>query len=321
MMEQELPESIENARIAIAEEPALYEPGFSYADPSNIVSIDDMYHVWYVRWAWHGTEPAQGESPVAANKNEWNALRRTPNRIDIRLAVSPDGHTWEDKGSVIKPSRKGVWHEFARHAPHAVESGGRHYLMFTAFFGDYSDEGLTGEKHIGIAVSDNPAGPFEHIGDGPVFSPSPEDGAFDHYLVDDPCVIRRNGKLWMYYKGRPQKIGGQCWLGLAEAETITGPWKRVQSAPVCELDWHTACVWPHDRGLAGMVDGNCIAYSGDGLRFKAGAKLHREISDTGVCCPAALQDDETTRELPWGIGMIVDSRLVGKLHRFDLPRA
>ena len=316
-MEQEVPEAI-RVEIAVTEEPVLYEPGFSYADPSNILRIDGVYHVWYVRWAWQGVEPCQGQGVMEANSVEWNTTMGTPNRIDICLAVSRDGHAWEDRGPVLPPSPRAAWHECARHAPHVVEVDGKYYLMFSSFYGDYSEEGLTGEKHFGVAVSDDPAGPFEHIGDRPVFSPSPEEGAFDHYLIDDPCVIRRNGELWMYYKGRPQAIGGQCWLGLARAEEMTGPWTRVQNTPVCELDWHTACVWPHGSGLAGMVDWNCMAYSSDGLSFRAGAKLPREICDSGVYRPAALSGGESSHGLPWGICLILGAKIVGKLHRFEL---
>jgi len=259
-------------------------------DPSNILKIGEKYHVWYAR------HPAS---------MQWNQTRSLSNVMEIWMAISSDGRYWQEHGRVLPPSKPGAWHERATHAPHIVPWQGRYYLFFSAFHGHYSSEKRTGEKHIGLAVADCPQGPYKHWADVPMLSPSKDPKAFDHYLIDDPCVIRREGKFRLYYKGRNSNKS-QCRLGVVVADKITGPYERVQSEPVCDADWHTGCVWPYRKGVAGIIDGQKgknLAYSPDGLCFKLGGRIPEEILDPGVFCPDAFAETEYRHGITWGLAV------------------
>jgi len=257
-------------------------------DPSNILKIGDKYHVWYAR---HSTS------------KKWNETRLQPNGMQIWMATSENGRHWKEHGRVLPPSKPGQWHERATHAPCVVPWNGKYYLFFSAFDGPYSEEKRTGRKCFGLAVSKRPEGPYEHVGEEPIFGPSKDPKAFDHYLIDDPCIIRRQGKFYLYYKGRNSNTS-QCWLGVASAKDITGPYQRVQAEPVSDARWHTGCVWPHRDGVAGIADDKTqrIAWSPNGRSFELGAKMPR-IGDAGVYCPDAFADSEYRQGITWGLAL------------------
>jgi predicted GH43/DUF377 family glycosyl hydrolase len=256
-------------------------------DPSNILRIRGVYRVWYAR------------HPAAV---EWNETRTKINGMEIWSAFSKDGRRWTEEGRVLPPSKPGAWHERAVHAPHVVPWQGRYYLFFTAFHGVYSTRKRTGRKCIGLAVAPGPEGPFEHVGNRPIMAPSDDPAAFDYFLVDDPCVIRRQGEFWLYYKGRNSDTS-ECRLGVAVAHEIAGPYERLQDKPVCEADWHTACVWPRHSGVAGIIDGTAFAYSETGWRFTLGDRVPKEIIDPGVFCPEAFSEKKKHGEVTWGLAL------------------
>ena len=272
----------------IRESPAhgLEGNGFVRWDASNILKIGAKYHVWYSR-VRDGLERDEVHMP---------------NVLEIWMATSEDGHHWTEHSNVLPPSAPGTWHEMGKHAPHVVPSAdGKYYLFFSAICDLHGRDvnAIPPEKHIGLLVADRPEGLYEHVQDPPVLSPSLDPNAFDHCLIDDPGIIRRDGKFWLYYKGRSSDTS-QCWLGLATSEKITGPFEKPQTEPVCDADWHTGCVWPHGVGVAGIVDWKNLAYSPDGLNFELGAEIDG-ISDAGVYCPDAFDDTREGRGISWGL--------------------
>ena len=48
---------------------------------------------------------------------------------------------------------------------------------------------------MSVAVSDNPAGPFEYLGD----ICYPDGTPVLKYLTNDPAVLNDNGRIWLYY--------------------------------------------------------------------------------------------------------------------------
>jgi hypothetical protein len=297
-----IPAELKRAEVRMSPAHGLKDNKARRKDASNILKIGDKYHVWY------------GRPPADVS---WKEICTGLNVEQIWMATSKDGHHWTEHGQVLPPSKPGEWHGRANHAPHVVPWHGKYYLFFSAFHGPYSKENpCIGEKHFGLAVADQPEGPYEHVQDTPIFSPSPDPKAFDHYLIDDPCIIRRDGKFWMYYKGK--NFGtGECKLGVATSEKITGPFKRPQVKPVCDAPWHTGCVWPHGDGVAGIVDSPYLAYSSDGLHFRLGAKLPKDLSDSGVYCPDAFDDAQKGRGITWGLCNKYGDGGMVRLQRFD----
>jgi len=252
-------------------------------------------------------------SPAYGLKDN-RARRKDPGNILKIGDKYHTGHPWTEHGQVLPPSKPGAWHERVTHAPHVVAWNGKHYLFFSAFHGPYSKKHRTGEKYFGLAAADKPEGPYEHLQDKLIFSPSPDRKAFDHYLIDDPCIIRRDVKFRMYYKGKNTPTS-ECWLGVATSEKITGPFKRPQTKPVCDAPWHTGCVWPHGDGVAGIVDSTHLAYSSDGLNFRLSPRIPRDPANNSVYRPDVLDDAHKGRGITWGLCMTTGG-LLG-LRRFD----
>ncbi len=283
-----IPVELTDVRVKRSPAMGLKDKKWHRQDPSNILRIKNKYHVWYTR-----------HSP----SKKWNETRTQPNGMEIWMATSENGRHWKEHGLVLPPSKPGQWHQRATHAPHVVPWNGKYYLFFSAFEGPHVTKKRPGRKFFGLAVSKRPEGPYEHVGEKPIFSPSKDKKAFDHYLIDDPCIIRREGKFYLYYKGRSSNTS-QCWLGVASAKDITGPYQRVQAKPVSDARWHTGCVWPHRDGVAGIADDKTqrIAWSPNGRSFELGAKMPG-IGDAGVYCPDAFADSEYRQGITWGLAL------------------
>jgi predicted GH43/DUF377 family glycosyl hydrolase len=287
----EMPTELYVVQVKTSPAMGLKDAKWNRQDPSNILKIGGKYHVWYAR---HSTS------------KKWNETTLQPNGMQIWMATSENGRHWKEHGPVLPPSKPGDWHECATHAPHVVPWNGKYYLFFSVFERPHITKKRPGRKFFGLAVSERPEGPYEHVGEEPIFSPSKDPKAFDHYLIDDPCIIRREGEFYLYYKGRNSNTS-QCWLGAASAKDITGPYQRVQVEPVSDARWHTGCVWPHRDGVAGIADDETqrIAWSPNGRSFELGAKMPcvDDIDDAGVYCPDAFADSEYRQGITWGLAL------------------
>ena len=128
-----------------------------------------------------------------------------PNVLEIWMATSEDGQPLDRTRQRLAAERTRAWHEMGKHAPHVVPAAdGKYYLFLSAICDLHGRDvnAIPPEKHIALLVADRPEGSYEHVQDTPVLSPSLDPEAFDHWLIDDPCIIRRDGKFWLYYKGR-----------------------------------------------------------------------------------------------------------------------
>ncbi len=97
-------------------------------------------------------------------------------------------------------------------------------------------------------------------------------GTWDSCRVDDSCLIVREGRYWLYYKGR-ELTQGPTWTknGVAIADEPTGPYVKHEENPLIG-GGHEVCVWPHRQGVAALVapggpEGRSIQYSPDGIHF------------------------------------------------------
>ena len=123
-------------------------------------------------------------------------------------------------------------------------------------------------------MSDSPDGPWERLATNPALKNSENREAFDSHLVDDACLIVREGKYWFYYKGRQLgKSPAQTKLGLAIANKPQGPYKKHPGNPVIPGN-HEVLVWPQGKGVAALIGTTgpkeitrSIMYAEDGLHF------------------------------------------------------
>lgn len=77
------------------------------------------------------------------------------------------------------------------YAPDCVQGNdGRYYLYYCAMGPNTKNFGP-----MSVAVSDDPGGPFEYLGD----IQYPDGTPVLKYLTNDPAVLNDNGRIWLYY--------------------------------------------------------------------------------------------------------------------------
>ena len=282
---QEIPPELRSPNYRITELDVIgYSPEFDRQDPSNVIKVDDMYYIWY-------TQRKAGIHPYAST---------------IYYAASKDGFNWTEKGQALKKGEPGAWDSFGVITPYMAIIGNNYYLFYTATSDVKPFHGDSTLRHIGIAISDNPDGPWKKFAGNPVFSPSPDRNQWDGLVVDDTHIIVRDGKFWFYYKGRSTTIPptGTMW-GLALSDNITGPYTRYSIDPIFKSG-HTVCIWPHRKGVAALVDAvgtekHTVQYARDGINFKRAAKVERVHIGCGPYCEDAFTNTNNGRGISWGV--------------------
>ena len=192
----------------------------------------------------------------------------------VWYATSIDGHKWTEKGQALGKGEPGSWEGASVFTPNILVAEGRYWLFYTGTSNDFHKKPFNPDSKIGIAVSDSADGPWERLATNPALSNSDDKDQFDSHLVDDACLIAREGKYFFYYKGRQLgKSPGQTQMGLAVAEQPQGPYVRHESSPVIPGN-HEVLVWPQGEGVAAMIGTtgpknitNSIMYAADGVTF------------------------------------------------------
>jgi predicted GH43/DUF377 family glycosyl hydrolase len=271
----------------------------SRRDPSDIIKVDDLYYVWYSR------------GPV---KTGYNAT--------VWYATSKDGLNWEEQGMAVGKSEvPGSWDEASVFTPNILVAEGKYWLFYT---GISKKPKVKPDSKIGIAVSDSPDGPWERLPNNPVLKNSPNKEDFDSHLVDDACLIVRDGKYWFYYKGRQLgKSPSETQMGLAIAERPEGPYVRHEANPVIPGN-HEVVVWPQGTGVAAMIGKvgpkdivHTVQYAEDGVNFTTTHQTQGEVFAGGTYRPEAFTDSNSGEIPGWGVEIGRGERLL-HIQRFDL---
>ena len=277
------------------------EEGVMRRDPSDVIKVGDRYYLWYTKGAESG----------GYNGTIW-------------YATSPDGHGWTEQGEALARGVKGGWDGQSVFTPNILVAEGRYWLFYTGV-SFYPGQGKGPDSKIGIAVSDSPDGPWEKLASNPALKNSDDPKQFDSHLVDDACLIVRNGNYWFYYKGRQLgKSPGQTQMGLAIAEKPEGPYVKYEGNPVIPGN-HEVLVWPQGTGVAAMIGTTGPSdikrswmYSEDGQSF---IKTHDVVNSPfapGGYRPEAFTDSNTGTPLEWGVHIGKKKGALPFIERFDL---
>ena len=106
---------------------------------------------------------------------------------DYHVYSTTDMEHWLDHGVIFSPFTQTTWAKEAAWAPDCVERDGKYYLYYP-----------TDKKHIGVAVSDRPDGPFADPLGHPLLSIDSPGVVCDRDFID-PCVfIDDDGQAYMY---------------------------------------------------------------------------------------------------------------------------
>jgi arylsulfatase len=275
-------------------------------DPSDIIKVEDLYYVWYTRH----TNP---EEPSGYDATVW-------------YATSPDGHTWTEKGEALPRGPEGSWDEHSVFTPNILVAEGQYWLFYTAVPEPFFNRGENSSRTaIGLAVSDSPDGPWKKMGTAPVLKAGEDPSAFDSHRVDDACLIVRDGKYWMYYKGRQRgKSPGQTRMGVAISGKPEGPYIKDQANPVIR-GGHEVVVWPEGAGVTALIGKvgprgirHTLQYAPDGVTFTKQRNLPHTIYAAGTYRPEAFTDSGMGRMPEWGLHIgPKETRRLPFLERFD----
>ena len=284
------------------------EPGVCRRDPSDVIRAGSTYYVWYTKILEH-----QVGFPSGYPGSVW-------------WASSPDGRKWTEQGAAVEPGPEEAWDGHGVFTPNILVAEGKYYLFYTAVPNPFPEPWQRNDvtkTAIGIAVADGPDGPWRRFDGNPVLVPEKDPNYFDSFRADDACLIRRDGKYWLYYKGRQLGLTpGQTKMGIAIAEQPTGPYVKVQENPVVDSG-HEVLVWPQGRGVASATLGagpqrSTWQYAPDGLHFRPVGRIFRPLHAPGAFRADRFEESYLGTGITWGVE---HARLPGSnglsLVRFD----
>ncbi len=112
-------------------------------------------------------------------------------RDGFAVYSSTDLVNWKDEGQVYQGNTADSWNESAFWAPECYKFSGKYYLFYSAN-ARYNPTNEGENFHLGVAVSDEPTGPFTDLQNQPLLEPG--------YPIIDANVFRDDdGKFYLYY--------------------------------------------------------------------------------------------------------------------------
>ncbi|MEX0321641.1 MAG: glycoside hydrolase family 117 protein [Puniceicoccaceae bacterium] len=277
----------------------------SRRDPTKILKIDGLYHVWY-------THRSTESQPLGAQKATDSIPSADWDLAEIWHATSKDGFTWKEHGPAVKrlPKPQYGWRSIS--TPDILPWKGKFYMYYQGF---NEIPFLKGDRAaVTVAVADTVWGPFEPLGKVVVDFGGPED--WDSNAIHDPYPLIFKDKIYLYYKGSPGKLGKDGTLiraqGVAIAEHPIGPFRKSPKNPVINSG-HETCAFPWKDGLAAIVslDGpekNTVQYSPDGINWEVKSLIQVPPVAPGPFVADAYANNGDGRGITWGLCHVMDRK-------------
>jgi beta-xylosidase len=267
-----------------------------------VIKVEDLYYVWY----------SKGKISPGYDATVW-------------YATSPDGYVWTEKGMALAKGEPGSWEGASVFTPNILVAEGKYWLFYTGTSRPFNKKPFNPDSKIGIAVSDSPDGPWKRLATNPALKNSDNKADFDSHLVDDACLIVRDGKYWFYYKGRQLgKSPAQTQMGLAIADKPEGPYVKHEANPVIGGN-HEVLVWPQGKGVAAMIGTTgpkditrSILYAEDGVHFSKTHDIINVPSAAGAYRPEAFTDSGKGERVKWGVHIGKQQGSLPFIERFEL---
>ncbi|SDR65401.1 Glycosyl hydrolases family 43 [Polaribacter sp. KT25b] len=267
---------------------------YNRRDPSDIIKVGNKYYIWYTRM----------DKPVRSGY--WGT---------IWYATSEDeGHTWQEQGLALGLGAEGTFDSHSVFTPNILAFKGKYYMYYTGvqptpgnLKKEFEGNSTTDFTAIGVAVADSPEGPFIRPEKNIVIAHSDVPSDFDSYRVDDASMLIKEGKIWLYYKGRCIEHGKDgpkhTQMGVAIAENPIGPFQKY-AKPLIRKG-HEVLIWNHNDGVASLTSlSKSIYWAKDGLEFNSTAENLKKIPMAPGLYRPHLEDGNRTNEAPgWGISM------------------
>jgi len=276
-------------------EAAKGEERFVRRDPSDIILVDGVYHIWYSR---------RDDNGKVAGQSGYNA--------SIWHATSTDKVNWKEVDNAVTRGEAGEWDEVSAFTPNIIFDKGVYYLYWTGI-GDKDLKLANKPTRIGVATSSSPNGPWTKAENNPVFIPSTDATKFDSFRIDDAAMLKKDDKFYLYYKGRGQGLTpGDTKMGVAVSESGSGPWTRLNDGNPVQNAGHEVIVWEGEDGAVySKVNGKgekkykdlyfTILRAEDGVNFKLYAKTERTDPQAGGLFRPELTEAGKGHKATWGI--------------------
>ena len=293
------------------------KPEISRRDPSKILKINGIYHVWYTYRNSQGVPAGPKGATETIPSYDWDLS-------ELMHATSKDGVTWTEQGIAVKRPSKPHYGWRSVTTTDVLIWKGKFYLYYQGF---NEIPGLRGDRAaVTVASADSPYGPWTQH--GKVVVDFGEENDWDSNAIHDPNPIIYNGKIHLYYKGSPQQGGRDGTIiraqGVAIAEHPLGPFVKSPLNPVINSG-HETCMFPFKQGVASIVslDGpekNTVQYAPDGVNFEVASMIQVPPVAPGPFVPDAFADNGDGRGISWGLCHIMDKESGANnsiLARFD----
>lgn len=270
-------------------------------DPSDVIKVGDFFYVWY----------SKGTISPGYDATLW-------------YATSKDGVDWTEKGEALGKGEAGTWEGASVFTPNILVAEGRYWLFYTGTSNEWKKKPFNPDSKIGIAVSDSPDGPWQKLATNPAITNSKNPEDFDSHLIDDACLVVRDGKYWCYYKGRQLgKSPAQTQMGVVVADKPEGPYVRHEANPVIPGN-HEVLVWAQGEGVAAMIGTtgpkaitNSVMYAADGVNFVKTHKAPKGPWAGGAYRPEAFTESGKGDLPKWGVQIGRKKGFLPFIHRFD----
>tara|TARA_R110002012_G_scaffold317031_1_gene532783 strand:- start:505 stop:1515 length:1011 start_codon:yes stop_codon:yes gene_type:complete len=267
---------------------------YNRRDNSDMIKVGDTYYVWYTRM----------DSPVTAGY--WGT---------IWYATSEDeGYTWTEQGMALGLGNEESFDGHSVFTPNILAYESKYYLYYTGVKAtpgnpdrEFENNSTTDITAIGLAVADSPDGPFERLNSDPVLEVSADSAAFDSLRIDDASLLVKEGKIWLYYKGRcilDGKAGpGRTKMSVAIADNPEGPFTK-HDGPLLDKS-HEVLIWKKNGGIASLASiSSTINFAPDGLQFSVLQDSINNLPQAPGLYRPDLEDGCQTAETPgWGLAM------------------
>ena len=259
-------------------------------DPSNIIRYRGKYYLWYTE---HPPEDGFIDTYV-------------------QCATSPDGYDWTVQGTALDKGGPSDPDALGALTSYVVPHDGRFYMFYTRVPADFvnAHKSLRG---IGYAVADTPNGPWRKQPETILW---PGEDSWDNLCCDDANLLYRDGKWWLYYKGRTLGDSPRdSQVGVAIADKLAGPYRKHSANPL--FKGHAFAAWNHDSGVAAMsgdIEKPVIYRARDGINFDVVAEFDNK--SVGLYCPDNFPETANGTEPSWGFD--VARTRPRYIYRFDL---
>lgn len=269
------------------------EKGITRRDPSDVILVSGVYYVYYTK-------------VVGQASGYWG---------DMWYATSKDGFKWQESGPVLGLGNKDKFDSQAVFSPNIIKVKKQYYLFYTGVKptlgrtdGVFENNSTTDITALGLAVSNNPNGPFKRISEDPILEVSNNAEDFDSFRIDDAAVLFKNGEYLLYYKGRSRyhgKVGPRyTQMGVALCAKPEGPFIKHGKPLLAQS--HEVLIWKQGKGVAALASiSSTLEYSETGLDFATDKK--NIAVENRPFAPGAFRPDLTggkSDRLNWGVSMV-----------------